>query len=55
MRQEADREGISANQWIAETILSRIVLEQVRRGDPVTVDWERVQEMVRELREEAGP
>lgn len=49
---EAKLEGISANAWVQECILSRIVYSMTRRDDDAIATFERIHDCLRELREE---
>jgi hypothetical protein len=47
----AEKEGISANQWISECVVARVTWEFARSSEPVIADYERIYEVVKELRE----
>lgn len=52
VKDEARREGISANSWVVECVLSRIVYAMTKRDDDAIATFERIHDCLGELRGE---
>lgn len=53
VREEAKLQGITANAWISEAVVARIAYTLTRRNAPAALDWDRMEELLTQLREEA--
>lgn len=51
VRQEAERQGITANAWVAEAVIGRLTYTMTRRGDQMALDFDRIFEALEELRD----
>jgi hypothetical protein len=51
IHEEAVREEISANAWIVEAAMGRAAYARTIRDDPRMVAWEKVEKLLRELRD----
>lgn len=51
IRAEAKAEGVSANSWIVEAAVARLVYARMRRGDGIGEAFDRIFEALRELRD----
>lgn len=51
VRKEAEAQGVSANAWVAEAVLGRLVHTMTRRGDQMALDFARIYDAIEELRD----
>lgn len=49
VREEAKREGISSNAWIAEAVIARLTINRVRRGTDGSKTYEVIEEVVHDI------
>ena len=49
---EANLEGISTNEWVREAVVARVAYALTRRDAEPALQWDRVEALLRELRDE---